>query len=213
MRMGRNPERDARAMAARKQKILQHSFKVFSTRGIDGVSMNDVAKACKIGCATLYRHYTTKPALAAAVAVWAWENRILAQIRKARLEGETAAAQLASYLDLFLELYRKQPEALRFDLYFRVYARNEHLPEDQAMASAGAVSELANIFSGVYAAAGQDGTVKTEMGEKKMFSFILDTLLYACSRSSAAFSYTEGSDSEGELVLLKDTILRTLQTA
>ncbi len=211
--MGRNPERDARAMAARKQKILQHSFKVFSSRGIDGVSMNDVAKACRIGCATLYRHYTTKPALAVVVAAWAWETRILAQIRKAKLDGRDAAELLAAFLDMLLELYRKQPEALRFDLYFRVYARNERLPEEQVMASAGAVGELENIFSRVYAAAGQDGTVKTEMGEKEMFSFILNTLLYACTRGSAALSYTEGSDGEMELTLLKNMILRSLQAA
>ncbi len=211
--MGRNPERDARAMAARKQKILQHSFKVFSTRGIDGVSMNDVARACRIGCATLYRHYTTKPALAVAVAAWAWENKILAQIRREELSGESAAELLASFLDLILDLYRKQPEALRFDLYFRVYARNEHLPEDQTRACSGAVGELEKRFSEIYAAAGRDGSLKTEIGEAEMFSLILNTLLFSCSRVSASLSYAEGNDNEKELSLLRDMLLRSVQAA
>ncbi len=112
-----------------------------------------------------------------------------------------------------MDLYRKQPEALRFDLYFRVYARNERLPEDQTRACSGAVEELKKKFGEIYAAAGKDGSLKTDIGEGEMFSFILNTLLFFCSRGSANLSYAEGSGCEKELSLLRDMLLRSVQTA
>ena len=41
--MGRNLEKDAIEMAAKNQRILENGFRIFSERGIDTVTMNDVA--------------------------------------------------------------------------------------------------------------------------------------------------------------------------
>ena len=49
----RNQEKDAIEMAARRQKILETGFKLFSEKTIAAVTMNNVADACGIGVATL----------------------------------------------------------------------------------------------------------------------------------------------------------------
>ncbi len=47
--MGRNQERDARELAARKKRILESAFHVFAERTIEKVGMSEAAEACDAG--------------------------------------------------------------------------------------------------------------------------------------------------------------------
>jgi len=58
----RNPEKDEREMAERRERMLETGFRVFSEKGIEPVSMQEVADSCGLGIATLYRCFSTKPA-------------------------------------------------------------------------------------------------------------------------------------------------------
>ncbi len=206
--MGRNPERDARALAARKQKILAGAFRVFSAKGIDSVSMNDVASACRIGCATLYRHYATKAVLAAAVAEWTWENMIGKQMRLAAKKEGTGAELLGYFLDAVVELYRKHPDSLRYEQFFQVFARNEHLLGELMEVYHAAMNELNSYFQRIYDTAKKDGTLRTEASEKEMFSFCFQSMMAFACRASAGLSYMEGMNAESELLRLRSMILR-----
>ena len=55
--MGRNLEKDAIEMAAKNQRILESGFRIFAEKGIEKVTMNDIAEAAEIGIASLYRYY------------------------------------------------------------------------------------------------------------------------------------------------------------
>ena len=79
--MGRNPEADARARVARRQQLIEDAFHIFAEKTIDKLSMNEVADACGVGIATLYRHFSTKNALVLAVSTWAWEQAIRRSLR------------------------------------------------------------------------------------------------------------------------------------
>ncbi len=206
--MGRNPERDAKAMAARKQKILAASFKVFSSKGIDSVSMNDVAKGCKIGTATLYRHYTTKPKLAVAVAAWTWETVIRKYLRQAGRPQGSGAEMLAAYVDAMTDLCRRHPDALRYLQFFQVYARNEKLLAEEKAMRAGTVEEMMEQFHIIYAKAQEDGSVRTDEAEDEMFAFIINTVLTNGSRICSGLACVDGPNNEGELVMMRNMILR-----
>ncbi len=206
--MGRNPERDARALAARKKKILAGAFKVFSGRGIDSVSMNDVAAACGIGCATLYRHYNTKPKLAVAVAASAWENQILMHVRETENDGKTAAARLEGFVDALLDLYRLCPDALRYELFFEIYARNEVLPAEELEPYTRAVGKLRENFGAVCRMAQEDHTVRTDLPEDEMFFLIFHLILSFTSHLAAGTAGGEGISADGQLAALRSMILR-----
>ena len=51
-------------MSTRREAMLAEGFRLFAEKGIEPVSMLDVAGACGLGVATLYRYYSTKLALA-----------------------------------------------------------------------------------------------------------------------------------------------------
>ncbi len=206
--MGRNPERDAKAMAARKQKILANSFKVFSSRGIDSVSMNEVAKGCRIGCATLYRHYSTKPKLAVAVAGWTWETIIRKFIRQSvKLEG-SAAEMLKGFLAVLADLCKKHADGIRYVMFFQVYARNEHLLAEEKEIRAGAVDEMMEYFHTIYTKAQEDGTLRTDLPEREMFSFVANAVMTTGSRICSGLHSVDIVSADGELLLLNDMILR-----
>jgi AcrR family transcriptional regulator len=47
----------------RKQQILDNAARLFAIYGLDGTSMRDVAKACKVNEALLYKHFESKQEL------------------------------------------------------------------------------------------------------------------------------------------------------
>ena len=70
----RNFEKDEIEMAERRKKMLAVGFRLFSGKTIEDVSMQEIAKACGLGVATLDRYFRTKQSLVIAVAVKLWEQ-------------------------------------------------------------------------------------------------------------------------------------------
>ncbi len=52
--------------------FLETAFELFSSKSIETVSMIEIAKKSGYGTITLYRYFSTKPALVVAVAAWKW---------------------------------------------------------------------------------------------------------------------------------------------
>jgi len=46
-----------------RQKILQSAFQLFTTKGFDGVTVNELMKNCKLTRGAFYAHFTSKAAL------------------------------------------------------------------------------------------------------------------------------------------------------
>lgn len=64
----RGAARPERADAARnRRKVLAAAERLFASRGVEGVSMDDIAAAAGVGKGTLYRRFTDKSGLAAAL--------------------------------------------------------------------------------------------------------------------------------------------------
>lgn len=70
----RNAAKDEIEMTARRESMLKDGFRLFSEKGIEEVSMQEVADACGVGVATLYRYYNTKIALVIAIGTQKWEE-------------------------------------------------------------------------------------------------------------------------------------------
>ena len=84
----RNPEKDEIEMTAKRETMLAEGFRLFAEKGIAPVSMQEVAKAGRLGIATLYRYYSNKAEFCVAIAEWKWgeffqenPNRVLMVLR------------------------------------------------------------------------------------------------------------------------------------
>ena len=211
--MSINPEKDAIRVEARKREIMDAAFSVFTERSIDKVTMNDVAAAAGIGVATVYRHFSTKPALVLAVAAKAWGDYAEANYQQLPGTDSRSAAQVYEFfLDSFIDLYRNHQDLLRFNQMFNIYVRAEGITGDQLKPYNDMIGTLAERFHHMYLLAEKNGTLRTDVPEQEMFSATLHLMLAASTRYAVGLVYDAGIDPERELELLKRMLIREFVT-
>ena len=194
------------------QRILEAGFRLFSERGIEPVTMPEVAKASGVGRATLFRYFTTKLDLVVAIATWKWGEYITwhnSLISPKDQEKMTGAEQLRFYLDSFLDLYRNHSDILRFNYNFNSYLRYEQGTQKQKEPYMNLVDDLGTQFHTLYERGRKDGTLRTDIPEATMFSSSFHIMLAAVTRYAVGLVvvYENGGAPEGELVMLEDLLL------
>ncbi|MBR2548034.1 MAG: TetR/AcrR family transcriptional regulator [Eubacterium sp.] len=204
--MGRNVEKDKRERLARQERILETAFLIFADQGIDGVTMNQIADACGIGIATLYRNYNTKTDLVMAVSAKFWRDYI--ESYDVRDDDEiTGADDYEIFLDSFLDMYRNDRNLLRFNQYFNMYIEKEHIKAEQMKGFMDVVKMTSQRFHKAYAKGIEDGTLKTDFTEQEIFSASLHLMLAAVTRYAVGLVFNNGNDPMKELELLKRMLI------
>lgn len=192
---------------------MEISYHLFTKKGIDGVSMPEIAKACGYGRATLYRYFSSKPALVIAVGTWMWEQHFhkwMLFMPDDRLEEMNAARQFENYLDFFIDLYRNHTDLLRFNQFFNIYVQGINASAEQMSPYMDMVRETRNRFHIIYQKAQKDHTVRTEESEDEIFTATMHLMMAAVTRYAVGLVYTpeNGTSAEKELVLLKKMLMR-----
>jgi len=197
--------------AATRQTFLENAFELFVSGSIEALTMSQIAKASGFSDMTLYRYFPSKPDLVVAVAVWKWEqfqNEYLEQRPSAGAEEATAAENFQFFLESFLQLYREHRDILRFNQFFNVYVESERIETGTLSPYRNMIEGLKTRFHSTYQKAGQDGTLRTDVPEEKMFSATLHLMLAAVTRYAVGLIYDAGIDPEEELLELKDMLMQ-----
>ena len=208
----RNCEKDGLEMTARREAMLREGFRLFAEKGIEQVSMQEVANACGLGIATLYRYYPNKLALVIDVGTKKWES-FAETVKQKRAEFDasnmTAAEELSFYLDFYIKLYHNRKDLLRFNQDFNVYVRHEGATHEQLKPYLNAIGTYARFFHGVYEKGKRDGTIRTDLPEEKMFAATSHIMLAVAVRYAQGLVYSESeADRTQEFELLKRMLLR-----
>ena len=207
-----NPKKDALQMAANREKLLEAGYRLFHTRTIESVSMEQVAKAAGIGVATLYRYFGNKTDLAIAISAWIWNEYLqeLALLPGADGRGMTGAEHFAFYLNSFLEMYRDHREMLRYNQFFNVYIQGAGADKARMAPYEQVIGRFADRFRLIWEKGERDGTLRTEIPWKKAFSATLHVMLAAVTRYAVGLAYQpeEGTRPEEELAMLRDMMMR-----
>ena len=209
----RNAEKDEIEMTARRDAMLKEGFRLFSEKGIEAVSMNEVANACGVGIATLYRYYKTKLELVLAIGVAKWRDfadHVQSRRAERGVDGMTAAEELDLYLDCYIDLYRDNKDLLRFNQNFNNYVQHEGATAEQMTPYLQAIGEFAGYFHRLYEKGKSDKTVRTDLPEKKLFAATAHIMIAVAVRYVQGLIY-EGESEEDrteEYLLLKRMILR-----
>lgn len=202
---------------AKERHILETAFRLFSEKGIESVTMPEVAKACGIGRATLYRYFTAKLDLVVAIGTWKWNEYIAhhdAFVPMEEQERMTGAEYLRFYLDSFLDLYRNHRDILRFNYNFNSYLQHEVGSATQKQPYIRMVDVLYERFHRLCERGRRDGTLCADISEISMFSSCFHIMLAAVTRYAVGLVYVpEGiPDPESELVMLEDLLLSRFTT-
>ena len=101
-----------------KQLILDHALALFTDKGYEGASMDDIARAVGIRKASLYAHFDGKESIFSAIF-----DDILAEYERfihglTRLSDETAPEALESIFLSFIDYCYDNPKMYFWDRYF-----------------------------------------------------------------------------------------------
>ncbi len=209
--MGRNVEKDSIEMAARNQRILEKGLMLFAEKGIEKVTMSEVARAAGVGVASLYRYYSTKPELVLAIGTWGWKRYVEELTGRqyfTKLAERNGAEGVAFYLDAYLDLYRNHKALLRFNQFFNVYLQSAPMPADELAAYNAMVGALEQRFARIYSKGQEDGTLRGDVPEGEMFSTLTHLMLAAVTRYAVGLVYDNGeSNPEKELETLRSCLI------
>lgn len=192
--------------------MLEAGFNLFSERGIEQVTMPEVAQASSVGRATLFRYFPSKMELVIAIGVWKWEeyidwnNSVISPEEKAQMTG---AERLRLFLDSFVDLYRNHRDILRFNYNFNSFLHYESSALRQKQPYLQIVEKLDERFRELYQCGIADGTLNAEISEHAMFFGSFHLMLAAATRYAVGLVvvYDDNSDPENELRMLEDLLL------
>jgi AcrR family transcriptional regulator len=86
-----------------RDKIIDAARQLVRAKGMDAVSMDEVAKVAGVGAGTLYRHFPTKDDLYVAV-VEAWAETVNARVDEAMSSAGTDRDRLLAWLRVYVEM-------------------------------------------------------------------------------------------------------------
>ena len=208
----RNSETEEKMIEQRRERMLNEGFRIFAERGIQAVSMQEVAAACGLGIATLYRYFNTKLAFVIAIGTKKWEEyfrEINADYARRGGELMTAAEDLDFYLGSYILLYREHPDILRFNQNFNNYLAHTDAAPEQLQDYLRVIETYREAFERLYKKGIQDGTIRTDEPIQVMFNATMHIMLAVCARYAQGLVYHTGDpeDLTRELMILKRMIL------
>ena len=209
----RNKEKDLLEMSAKREAMLSEGFRLFAEKGIEAVTMQEVAGACGVGIATLYRYYNTKLELVLAIGTVKWRDyaeHVQSRRDESGANEMTAADELDLYLDCYIDLYRDHKDLLLFNQNFNNYVQHEGATAEQLTPYLQAIGVFAGFFHQLYEKGKLDKTVRTDLPEKKLFAATAHIMIAVAVRYAQGLLYAGESevDRTEEYLLLKRMILR-----
>ena len=212
-------DEDGKKKTVRIERILDVAFELFATRGIEPVTMNDIAQKAKIGVASLYRYFETKEILVVKTVTHAWSTRmedVLPNLVKPKYTNADGYTQLKVIFELFIKLYEKQTAFLRFIYLFDAYAVKEKIPKEDMTNYESKILLVKQIISIAIQKGIEDGTINKKYGKTgDILYFTLIHTFFSAAQKLAISGNLLDMDSHmngaKQLTLLSDILLEGLK--
>ena len=199
-------------------RILDIAFELFAARGIEPVTMEDIAQKAKIAPAPLYRYFESKDNLVVRTATQAWITQmedVLPNIVKPKYTNSTGYAQLEQIFILFVKLYEKHQDFLRF-IYLFAIAVKEKIHKDQMTNYESKILLVKEIISVAIQKGIEDGSINkkyAKCGDALYFTLIHTFFSTAQKHALSGNLLDMDSQMNGakQLTLLSEILLEGLK--
>ena len=210
--MGRNVERDEKEALRRRERILRAGFRLIARKGIETVSIQEIADEAEVGVATVYKYYQNKANLAVNISALVWRDFMRdceKKVSQKDLEKMNAYELMTYYADMMIQLYTKRPDILRFSSEFKTFIRRENVPEEVLRVHLDPLSGLRDLFHVQYEAAKENGCIRTDIPEETMYTMTTITMLSMAERYAQGIVWADNEQQNHELELrsLKEMLL------
>lgn len=121
-------------MQARRDRIVLSAFHSFCERGIENVTLFEIAKAAGVGESTIYRYFENKTSLVIEILTRRWnivvalEAPVVERISKDPIL--TGYEKIAVWLDLLMQIHQKNPELISFSNEAGLYLQRHETKYD-----------------------------------------------------------------------------------
>ena len=159
-----------RSIGAR-EKVERAALALFAAKGVDGVSIAEIAAAAAVSQGALYRHYPSKDELAWALFSTAY-LRTGAELDRIRARKLNFTARIAAMVGHFCRLYDRDPALFRFMLI----AQHDLLPR-VAVEHRTPVEAVADTVADAIHA-GEIGSVETQAAAAAIMGIVLQTAMF-----------------------------------
>ncbi|HVH79264.1 MAG TPA: TetR/AcrR family transcriptional regulator [Stellaceae bacterium] len=155
-----------------KEKVEQAALALFAARGVDGVSIADIASAAGVAQGALYRHYRSKDELALSLFSTAY-RQVGAELQEIVLREPKFAARIRAMIAHFCALYDSDAALFRF-LLLAQHSLLEDVPDGDGSAPVAAVEKA--VTDAV--ACGEIGRVDVTTAAAAIMGIVLQTALF-----------------------------------
>ena len=188
--------------ALRIQEIVECSFGLFADRGIETITMTEIASQAEIGVASLYRYFSTKEDLVIESAIYAWQmevenfNKVFTSCDYETMDG---FSQLKSMLEIFSEALITQNPFFRFIYYFDAFVKKESVSKASLKRYENAISNVKTIVVHAIKKGRKDNSITFDGGKNNQLMTATDDELYFTIMHSL-FSLSQKLSLSGEML-------------
>ena len=110
-----NTTRKQKEIEFKKEQIVKVAEKLYVEKGIENVSMNDIAKASEYSKTTLYKYFKSKEDIEIFVYRSIHQDK-LEVLKEYLIKGKTGPEKIRHFTEGYLNFWKENPEALKIQL-------------------------------------------------------------------------------------------------
>lgn len=169
----------------RKEEVVLAASEVFKKQGIENTKMTDIAKKAEIGVASVYRYFKRKPDLAVEVACKFWSDEI-GELHKYYTQEEflnkNGITKVKEILEVYLKLYSKHQEFIRFIDEFDRYVIKENISKEKLKTYEKSIIDLKSLLLNAIEEGKEDGTIRRDLSGEEFYFSINHALMSLCQK-------------------------------
>lgn len=205
---------------SRINRILESAFSLFSEKGIDTITMNDIASTAEIGVASLYRYFATKDEIAIRTAIWSWNKQkemILPSLKSDNYENLTGFGQIEKIFKMFVDLYDNGKTFLRFIYFFDSYINRQKISYERLFEYEGMIAEVQDIVANAISKGLSDGSINKSLENQQNDLYFttmhsLFSMSQKLSLSGNMLAMDSAVNGTAQMELLAEMLLKAIKS-
>lgn len=172
-----------------KSRRIEHAVEIsadmFLKHGIDAVKMTDIADACGVGVATLYRYFGTKTSITIAAMTHLWSKLKHNYDRVFETEvflKQSGLKRLNDLMRMYLVLFDVHGDFMRLVGEFDLMLQHENVPKAALFDYERSIINFYPYMESAYLAGTADGTVRADIDFKLFYLTFGHAMLSLCKK-------------------------------
>ena len=190
---------------ARYEFIIKEAKNLFLERGIDAVTMTDLATHLSIGEASLYRYFGKKQTLMIEAGIMIWEE--VYEVLEKRPLKETGYENVQSFYEFFLEYFQKKPEFFRLANEFDLKIVQTGISNEELKDYEQTILKFKSVFDKFFEMGRLDNTIKEGI-DSDIFYYTTNHALISLCKKLATQSHILAYESQMEETIQIECLIK-----